>query len=153
MDEDALTVNALRALVRLEAASQREGEGIRSAMARPQPILVSSAIDYLAGEVHQAADMATVARTEKNRKSGGTQHSLPVDFEASLPVDFEVSKKAKYELCMNSIKDALTHISAEGMRAEEVVMSKLGNTPPLSAAYISLRERGTKRRHAATLGH
>ena len=145
MDHDALTANALRALVRLEAASQREGEGIRSAMARPQPILVSSAIDYLAGEVHQAADMATVARTEKNRKSGGTQHSLPVDFE--------VSKKAKYELCMNSIKDALTHISAEGMRAEEVVMSKLGNTPPLSAAYISLRERGTKRRHAATLGH
>ena len=141
MDQDALTANALRALVRLEAASQREGEGIRSAMARPPSITGSSAIK----EVHKAADMATVARTEKNRNSGGTQHSLPVDFE--------VSKEAKYALFMNSIKDALTHISAEGMRAEEVVMSKLGNIPPLSAAYIALRERGTKRRHAATLGH
>jgi hypothetical protein len=151
MDEDALTVNALRALVRLEAASQREGEGIRSAMARPPSIAGWSAIDYSSKEVHKAADMA-VARTQKNRNSGGTQHSLPVDFEVSLPVDIEVSKKAKYELCMNSIKDALTHISAEGMRAEEVVMSKLGSTPPLSAAYIALRERGTKRRHAATLG-
>ena len=36
------------------------------------------------------------------------------------------------------------------MKAEEAVMAKMGNLPPMSAAYISLRERAAKRKQGSS---
>ena len=51
----------------------------------------------------------------------------------------------------NDVRHALAFIAAEGLRAEEVVMSKMSNLPPLSAAYQALRERAHTRKQAAML--
>ena len=51
----------------------------------------------------------------------------------------------------NDVRHALAFIAAEGLRAEEVVMLKMGNLPPLSAAYQALRERAHTRKQAAML--
>jgi len=47
------------------------------------------------------------------------------DFDISEGFRNEVSKKAKMEMVMNETKQALAHINAEGMRAEEAVMAKV----------------------------
>ena len=54
------------------------------------------------------------------------------------------------EMVMSQTKELLQHIAAEGVKAEEAVMAKMGNLPPMSAAYISLRERAAKRKQGSS---
>jgi hypothetical protein len=68
----------------------------------------------------------------------------------NLPKAFKLRKRRGL-LSQNHIKQGLAHAVAAGIRAEEAVMAKMGNIPPMSAAYLALRERSFKRRQAATL--
>ncbi len=54
------------------------------------------------------------------------------------------------EMAMSETKELLQHIAAEGVKAEESVITRMTNLPPMSAAFLSLWERAAKRKQGSS---
>jgi hypothetical protein len=53
-------------------------------------------------------------------------------------------------MVMSETKELLQHITAERVKAEEVVITKMSNLPPMSAVYLSLWERTSKHKQGSS---
>jgi len=99
----------------------------------------------------QSSALAEPATDKFARRVAGRFPGANPESDNCLPLLFEGPGRALTVNPINEAREALAHVAAVGMRAEEAVMAKKGNIPPMSAAYQALRERTFRRKEAAML--
>ena len=158
---ESLTTKALEVLDRLESTVATVPPVERNSAAESRRVFAKSEDAWLEA-LYQEADVLSLTHPSEGnvgwRFAGEDLPQLGVglqDAEPSSSAEFcEIfcsSGQALAGKSMNEAREALARIAALGMRAEEIVMAKKGNIPPMSAAYLALRERSARRKEVAML--
>ena len=123
----------------------------RKAAVEPPPEDVWLEALYQEAACAQSSALAEITTDKFARRVAGRVPSEANPESSEGLLLFEGSGRALSGAPMNEAREALAHVAAVGMRAEEAVMAKKGNIPPMSAAYQALRERAFRRKEAAML--
>lgn len=157
---ESLTTKALEVLDRLESTVATVPPVERTCAAESRRVFAKSEDAWLEA-LYQEADVLSLTHPSEGNVSwrfvGEDLPQLGVGLQDAEPSPGELceiscsSGQALAGKSMNEAREALARIAALGMRAEEIVMAKKGNIPPMSAAYLALRERSARRKEVAML--